>query len=148
MKWSLLAMRLNRFKQRRQVTPYLWGWSVFTFAATVPTHTYGHMLATGLQFDPYRESIAQSQFSLTTPFWRRYINFSSFSPVTVSTSRVTVITSVATSSSFGVLSGPTITPTTISINSTKNRLRIDSALSYGHNGTIATNSLECAIGRL
>lgn len=149
-------MRSNRITKRKRVTPYLWGWSVFTFSATVPTHTFGHMRAAGIQFSPFRETVGRAPFGVTGSINRPYLSFASRStPLPFTSPPITAITAVATSDAFenspfffGQLTNVTFGSTSVNVKATKNRLRYDFPLTYLSDGTIATGSVECAVGKL
>lgn len=147
-------MRFSRFKQRRQVTPFLWGWAVFTFDDFIPTHVYGVMQAAGVQFDPYRYSVADSPFGAVGLVGRRpYINFASFETSSTASSLNTSISTVATNviggfSDYGNSTIVANTNTTVFGKKTKNRVRIDSIFSGVVPLTIDVLSAECAVARL
>lgn len=143
-------MRLSRFaRSRRITTPFLWGWSVFTFSSTIPTHTYGVMLSAGLQFDPYREKVLDSPFGIGTTFRRPFISFTSYATSSTGSSVNTSITSVSTGSGgYGLTTSVTQSNTSVNGKQTKNRIRVDSFFSGTSPFTIDSISVECAIGRL
>ena len=149
-------MRLSRFaRSRRQTTPYLWGWSVFTFpdgSGTAPVHTFGMMQAAGLQFDPYRERIdtAPFDYAANSVYQRPYITFSSRATSPSPAVNNTTITAVATGGAHGRSTTVTTSNTTIFVKQTKNRVRIDLFFRVGAvlPTTLDLASVECAIGRL
>lgn len=147
-------MQLSRFaRSRRETTPYLWGWSVFTFEDLEPTHVYGIMQPAGLKFDAFRENVQLAPFGDGAAFRRPYMTFRSYETSPTASSLNTVITSVATNviggfSDFGLLTVVTNTNTTVFGKKTKNNLRVDSFFSASLPPTIDVLSVECAVGRL
>jgi hypothetical protein len=147
-------MRLSRFaRSRRRTTPYLWGWSVFTFAASVPTHTYGMMVAAGLQFNPFRETVQLAPWGDGSSLRRPYITFRSYATSPTGSTSNTTITAVATNVTggfhdYGLATVATQSFTSVFVKQTKNRLRVDAVFIASTPLTIDPSSVECAVGRL
>lgn len=130
------------------------GWSVFSFSAGSPTLVHGHMLATGLQFDPYRETIQRSpvmaSFSIsghgyTGSIVLKWLIFASFSNAdSLGSNRTGQNRDIAAVT--GATSPPTITRTITNVTTKETKNRI--SMMFINTFNIRTDSVQSAIGRI